>query len=144
MSEENFRWVVDASVGIKLFVEEEFSDIVHRFFIQLAEDSATELYVPDLFYIECANILLKYTRRYNRPLEDAQADLIDLNKLALKTTPTSDLIEDSLLLASVKNLSAYDASYAVLAQKLEIPLITADSHLARSIEWAVWIGDLDV
>lgn len=144
MSEENFRWVVDASVGIKLFVEEEFSDIVHRFFIQLAEDSATELYVPDLFYIECANILLKYTRRYNRPLEDAQADLIDLNKLALKTTPTSDLIEDSLLLASVKNLSAYDASYAVLAQKLEIPLITADSHLARTIDWAVWIGDLDV
>lgn len=144
MSEENFRWVVDASVGILLFVEEEFSDIVHRFFIQLAEDSATELYVPDLFYIECANILLKYTRRYNRPLEDAQADLIDLNKLALKTTPTSDLIEDSLLLASVKNLSAYDASYAVLAQKLEIPLITADSHLARTIDWAVWIGDLDV
>ena len=143
MSEENLRWVVDASDGIKLFVEEEFSDLVHQFFIKLANDSATEYYVPDLFYIECANILLKYTRRFNRPLEDALADLIDLNKLALKTTPSADLIEDSLLLASVKKLSAYDAAYAVLAQKLDLPLITADVHLARSIEWAVWIGDLD-
>ena len=144
MSEENLRWVVDASVGIKLFVEEEFSDDVHAFFAQLVEKPSAEFYVPDLFYIECANILLKYTRRFNRPLEDAQADLIDLNKLALKTTPSADLIEDALLLASVKNLSAYDASYAVLAQKLDIPLITADAHLARSIDWAVWIGDLDM
>lgn len=144
MSEENLRWVVDASVGIKLFVEEEFSDKVERFFDQLVEKPSVEFYVPDLFYIECANILLKYTRRFNRPLEDAQADLIDLNKLVLKTTPSADLIEDALLLASVKNLSAYDASYAVLAQKLDIPLITADAYLARSIEWAVWIGDLDV
>ena len=144
MSEENLRWVIDASVGIKLFVEEEFSDDVHAFFAQLVEKSSVKFYVPDLFYIECANILLKYTRRFNRPLEDAQADLIDLNKLALKTTPSADLIEDALLLASVKNLSAYDASYAVLAQKLNTPLITADAHLARSIDWAVWIGDLDV
>ncbi len=142
MSEKNLHWVVDASVGIKLFVEEEFSDKVERFFDQLIEKPFTEFYVPDLFYIECANILLKYTRRFNRSLEDAQADLIDLNKLALKTTPSTDLIEDALLLASAKNLSAYDASYAVLAQKLDIPLITADAHLAKSIEWAVWIGDL--
>ncbi len=144
MSVESLRWVVDASVGIKLFVDEEFSDKVARFFYQLVVKPSAEFYVPDLFYIECANILLKYTRRFGRPLEDAQADLIDLNKLTLKSTPSADLIEDALLLASVKNLSAYDASYAVLAQKLDVPLITADAHLVRSIEWAVWIGDLDV
>ena len=144
MKEKSLRWVVDASVGIKLFVEEEFSDKVERFFDQLIEKPSAEFYVPDLFYIECANIFLKYTRRFNRSLEDAQADLGNLNKLALKRTPNADLVEDALLLASVKNLSAYDASYAVLAQKLDIPLITADSHLVRSIDWAVWIGDLDV
>ena len=143
MNVESLRWVVDASVGIKLFVNEEFSDTVARFFYQLVEEPSTEFYVPDLFYIECANILLKYTRRFGRPLEDALADLMDLNKLTLKSTPSADLIEDALLLASAKNLSAYDASYAVLAQKLEIPLITADTRLANSIEWAVWIGDWD-
>lgn len=144
MSEDSVRWVVDASVGIKLFVEEEFSDQVYAFFAQLAEDPPAEFYVPDLFYIECANILLKYTRRFGRPLENSQGDLADLKALALKTTSTAGLIEDALLLANDKNLSAYDACYAVLAQKLEIQLITADAQLARAVDWAVWIGDLSM
>lgn len=137
------QWVVDASVGIKLFVEEEFSEKVYAFFEKLAEDSTVEFHVPDLFYIECANILLKYTRRFGRPLADAQADLVDLNILSLKSTPMPVLIEDALVLASELNLSAYDAAYAVLAQQLEIPLITADAHLARAVDWAVWLGDLE-
>lgn len=144
MSEVILRCVLDASVGIKLFVEEEFSDKVQSLFSKLAEDPQAEIHVPDLFYIECANILLKYTRRYKRPIEDSLADLEDLNKLALKSTSTADLIEDALLLANEKNLTAYDACYAVLAQKLEIPLITADTPLAKAVDWAIWIGNFEV
>jgi predicted nucleic acid-binding protein len=144
MSEVILRCVLDASVGIKLFVEEEFSDKVQTLFSKLAEDPQAEIHVPDLFYIECANILLKYTRRYKRPIEDSLADLEDLNKLALKSTSTADLIEDALLLANEKNLTAYDACYAVLAQKLELPLITADAPLAKAVDWAIWIGDFEV
>jgi predicted nucleic acid-binding protein len=144
MSEAILRCVLDASVGIKLFIEEEFSEQVQRLFTKLTEDPQAEIHVPDLFYIECANILLKYTRRYKRPLEDSLADLEDLNKLALKSTSTSELIEDALLLANEKNLTAYDACYAVLAQKLELPLITADAPLAKAINWAIWIGDFEV
>jgi predicted nucleic acid-binding protein len=144
MSEVILRCALDASVGIKLFVEEEFSDKVQNLFSKLAEDPQAEIHVPDLFYVECANILLKYTRRYKRPIEDSLADLEDLNKLALKSTSTADLIEDALLLANEKNLTAYDACYAVLAQKLELPLITADAPLAKAVDWAVWIGDFEV
>ena len=144
MSEVILRCVLDASVGIKLFIEEEFSDKVQNLFSKLAEDPQAEIHVPDLFYIECANILLKYTRRYKRPLEDSLADLEDLNKLALKSTSTAGLIEDALLLANEKNLTAYDACYAVLAQKLGLPLITADVPLARAVDWAIWIGDFEV
>lgn len=144
MSEVVLRCVLDASVGIKLFIEEEFSDKVQRLFTRLAEDSRAEIHVPDLFYIECANILLKYTRRYKRPLEDSLADIEDLSKLALETTSTAELIEDALSLANEKNLTAYDACYAVLAQKLELPLVTADAPLASAVEWAVWIGDFEI
>lgn len=144
MTEVILRCVLDASVGIKLFVEEEFSDKVQRLFARLAEDLQTEIHVPDLFYIECANILLKYTRRFDRSLEDSLADVSDLNSLDLKVTSTSELIEDALQLAEKKNLTAYDACYAVLAQKLELPLITADAPMANVIEWAIWIGDLDI
>ena len=41
-------------------------------------DPPANLYVPDLFYIECTNILLKYTRRFGRSMEDSRADLVDL------------------------------------------------------------------
>ena len=143
MSEVILRCVLDASVGIKLFVEEEFSEKVQKLFVKLAEDPQTEIHVPDLFYIECANILLKYTRRYKRPQKDSLADLKDLNKLALIVTSTSELIEDALHLASEKNLTAYDACYAVLARKLKLPLVTADAPLAKAIDWAIWIGDFE-
>lgn len=144
MTEVILRCVLDASVGIKLFIEEEFSDKVQRLFEKLADDPQAEIHVPDLFYIECANILLKYTRRFDRPLKDSLADIKDLQKLSLIVTSTTELVEDALKLASQKNLTAYDACYAVLAQRLDLPLITADAPLAKAIDWAVWIGDFDV
>jgi predicted nucleic acid-binding protein len=144
VSELPLRYVVDASVGIKLFVDEEFSEQAHALFSYLAADPPAELYVPDLFYIECTNILLKYKRRFGRSLQDSQADVADLKLLALKPTSTADLMEDALLLASEKKLTAYDACYAVLAKKMEIPLITADEPLACEIETAIFIGDLEI
>lgn len=143
MNEERSRFVVDASVGIKLFVEEPLSDQAHALFTKLTKDPPAELYVPDLFYIACTNILLKYMRRFGRSLEDSQADLADLKTLALKTVSTAELMEDAILLASQKNLTAYDACYAVLARQLNIPLITADKPMAQAVEWAVWLGDFE-
>jgi predicted nucleic acid-binding protein len=143
MSDGRLRCVVDASVGIKLFIDEPLSDAAQALFEKLNEDPPAELIVPDLFYIECANILLKYIRRYGRSLEDSKADLADLNLLAMRSTPTQELMEDALVLANDKNITAYDACYAVLARRMDISLVTADEPLARSIEWAIWLGDLE-
>ena len=143
MSDERLRFVVDASVGIKLFVDEPLSGQAHALFAKLSEDPPAELYIPDLFYSECANILLKYMRRFGRQLEDSQADLADLNALALKPVSTAGLMEEALVLASQKNLTAYDACYTVLAHRLNIPLITADEPMAQAVEWAFWLGDFE-
>jgi predicted nucleic acid-binding protein len=136
--------VVDASVGIKLFVDEQFSTQAHLLFDSLTREPPASLYVPDLFFIECANILWKYSRRFSRPLEDSQADLADLGRLALRVVPTADLMEDALTLAAQTGLTAYDACYAALAQRLDLVLITADQALFKAISWAIWLGDLDV
>jgi len=141
MSKTPFRAVVDASAGIKLFLDEPFSIQAHALFAKLTEDPPAEFHVPDLFYIECTNIFLKYVRRYGRTVEDSQTDLKRLNKLALKPVSIADLMEDALLLASQKNLTAYEACYAVLAQQMSIPLVTADKPMAQAVEWAVWLGD---
>lgn len=142
MSTERLRFVVDASVGIKLFVNEPHSNVAHALFEKLTEDPPVEFFVPDLFYIECTNILLKYIRRFGRSLADSQSDLVDLNRLVIQSSPTADLMEAALILANDKNLTAYDACYAVLAQRLGIPLITADERLAKAIHWAIWLGNL--
>jgi predicted nucleic acid-binding protein len=143
MTDAPLRLVVDASVGIKLFVNEEYSDKVHTLFEQLAADIPTILFVPDLFYIECTNILLKYTRRLGRSLEDSRADLVDLCRLSLRVVPTAELMEDALLLAAEQNITAYDACYGVLASRLALPLVTADKPLAKAIG-ALWIGDWEL
>ena len=143
MTDAPLRLVVDASVGIKLFVEEDYSDKVHSLFEHLALDIPAILYVPDLFYIECTNILLKYTRRFGRSLEDSRADLLDLGRLSLRVVPTAELMVDALLLAAQQKITAYDACYAVLASRLTIPLVTADKPLAKAVQ-ALWIGDLEL
>jgi predicted nucleic acid-binding protein len=144
MSDALLRYVVDASVGIKLFVEEEFSEQAHALFSYLAADPPAELYIPDLFYIECTNILLKYTRRFGRSLEDSQSDVADIKLLSLRPTSTAELMEDALLLAVDNRLTAYDACYAVLSQKLEVPLITADEQLSNAIKSSIFLQDFDL
>ena len=143
MSNERLRFVVDASVGIKFFVEEPLSEQAHAPFTKLTKNPPADLYVPDLFFIECTIILLNYIHRFGRSLEDSQADLVDLNTLALKMVTTAELMEAALLLASQKNFTAYDACYAILARRLNLSLITADEHSALAVEGAVWLGDFN-
>lgn len=55
--------VVDASVGIKLVIAEALSNETHALFEHLARDPAARFFVPDLFDLECANILWKLIQR---------------------------------------------------------------------------------
>ena len=82
--------------------------------------------------------------RFGRSLEDSRADFADQAHLAIKSTPTIDLLEDAIVLANEKNLSAYDACYAVLAKQMDIPLITADEPMVKVIDWAIWLGDVKI
>jgi predicted nucleic acid-binding protein len=135
---------VDASVGIKLFISEPDSEKAHLLFEGLTADPPAELHIPDLFYIECANILWKYIQRFGRSLEDSQADLVDLRRLVLRVVSTADLMEPALTLAAQTGLTAYDACYAVQARELDVPLVTADEALARIIPWAILLSELDL
>jgi len=126
--------VVDASVGIKLFVEEKGSAQADLLFAQLAASPPARFYVPDLFFIECANILWKYVRRFGYPAENARQDVRDLQALALRTVSTADLLVLALELALTCDITACDACCAALARQLDLPLVTADEVLARKLQ----------
>jgi predicted nucleic acid-binding protein len=140
-------YVVDASAAIKLFIDDELSERAHALFALLTGNPPMTLYVPDLFFIECANVLWKYVRWGGLSLETAQADLADLARLGLDVTSTAGLMVDALALAQRHAISAYDACYAALAIRLDAPLVTADEKLVSTLQTSlrqpgiIWLGE---
>jgi predicted nucleic acid-binding protein len=130
----SFDCVVDASVGIKLFVIEPLSERVDALFAHLADDLPGRFYVPDLFFVECTNILWKYVQRFGYPADAARQDVADLTRLPLQVVPTAALAEAALELSIQHGSTAYDSAYIALARHLSLPLVTADEALARRYE----------
>lgn len=125
--------VVDASVGIKLVITEALSNETHALFAHLARDPAARFFVPDLFDIECANILWKHVQHSGYPLIDARLNLATLGALALQRIAVSTLATEALDLAIAHKITAYDACYVATAQRLGLPLITADTKLVHKM-----------
>jgi predicted nucleic acid-binding protein len=138
-------YTVDAGVTVKLFVQEPYSEKAQLLFSHLADDDQATFYVPDLLYIECANVLWKYTRRLGYDARLARDNLEDLSKLALTSIPTELLFRSAFELAREYNISAYDAVYMSLARSTGTDLVTADKRLVRQVQRAIpsvrFIGD---
>lgn len=126
--------VIDASVGIKLFVVEPDSAEVDALFDELTADPPSRFYVPDLFFVECSNVLWKYVRRLGYAAESARQDVSDLTMLRLQTVSTADLLSGALELALQFDVTVYDACYVELARQLTLPLITADTAVLRKLD----------
>lgn len=139
-------WVVDASVGVKPYLTEELSEVAESLF-RKAQIGGSSLFVPDLFFNECANIFWKHVRRLNIEPVHARRSLRNLTSLILFPISSTDLLLDALDLALEYNITAYDASYAALSQELKLPLITADEKLIGKLAGTGievrWLGDLD-
>ena len=126
-------FVVDASVALKLLVEEPGSAQARLFFGQLDSPEPPAFYVPDLLYVECANTIWKYVWRHHYAARAAQAALAALAALNLQAVPTQHLFQDAFRLSVRHRISAYDACYLALAQRLRCPLVTEDLDLVGKI-----------
>ena len=138
--------VVDASVGIKVILREPLSDLADALFALLDERPPARLHVPDLFFLECANILWKATWRSGYAPDRAREGLHDLRALPLLSAPVADLSERALSLALDHGISAYDACYVALAEQLGVPLVTADERLVAKMAGSAhdvrWLGQI--
>jgi predicted nucleic acid-binding protein len=144
-AEAHMDCVVDASVGIKLFLVEPLSDRTDALFAHLTNSPPARFCVPDLFFIECTNVLWKYVQQFGYLLEAAQQDVADLIRLPMHVASTVDLAEAAFGLAVSHDITAYDAVYVALAQRLSLPLVTADGALVRRLAGSGldvrWLGD---
>lgn len=128
------RCVVDASIAIKLFIEQEGSEQAGALFAELSVNPDSKLYVPELFYAECANVLWQCVRRANYPATEAKTSLGRLKTVGLQKVALSEWVSEALDIAIAHGISAYDACYVELAKRLEVPLVTADNKLIRALE----------
>lgn len=124
-------YVLDASVIIKWYSEEEFSDkaleIRDKFF-----KGKYELALPDLAIYEVSNAL-RFNPNFNE--EDVIEAVDSLFDIGISiVVPTPKVIKSSVSIAFKHNITIYDAYYAALANEIGFTLVTADSKLHQKIK----------
>ncbi|MBS1907551.1 MAG: type II toxin-antitoxin system VapC family toxin [Actinobacteria bacterium] len=114
--------VVDASVVVELIVEHGSARRLHERVL------GESLIAPDFLPVEVASALrgLNLGGHLRDPALTVAAD--DLLRLPVDLHPSLPLVPR--ILALRHNLSAYDASYAALAEAFRCPLLTLDRRLA--------------
>lgn len=94
---------------------------------------AEALITSDLAFLEVGNVALKKLRRGDISKMDAAGVVGDCKVLIDQHVPAFDLAEDAMALTLRAMVSIYDASYVVLAMRLNAPLVTSDGSLVRAL-----------
>ena len=88
------------------------------------------LHAPELLDLEVAQVLRRLVREYSLSASRAEQAIQDLLDMRITRYPHSILLPRIWQLRH--NLSAYDAAYVVLAEKLGATLLTRDAKLASA------------
>ena len=120
------RFVVDASVAIKWFVDEVQTEIA-----ALLLDHSLD--APDLLGPECANILWKKVARDQLRAAEAETIAAALEASGITVHATWPLLHDATAMAYALHQPTYDCFYLCLAERLKVPLVTADHRLAGAV-----------
>jgi predicted nucleic acid-binding protein len=122
--------VADASLCGAWILADEISDRAEQL-LSLILKGSVDLVVPSLWHYEMNNLLRSAHRKKRLTEEDARSALEALQHVPLRIEdlPEAPARRRILHLALQFDLSSYDAAYLELADRLKIPLHTADAKL---------------
>lgn len=138
------KYTVDASVLVKLVVEEEHSENalallttseIPKKGVATATTSTTttpipSLYAPDIIFYEIASVLYKMTRRGIMKHDYAMQAYENLLKLPLETIDRKQLPLHEILGMSLRlGVHYYDCLYIHVAKKTQSILVSSDKQL---------------
>jgi predicted nucleic acid-binding protein len=118
--------VLDASAAVDWLVQ---TAAAHRIENRIFSRNQS-LHAPELLDLEVAQVLRRLVREGALSASRAEAAIQDLLDLRITRYPHSVLLPRIWQLRH--NLSAYDAAYVVLAEKLGATLLTRDARLASA------------
>ncbi|MBT9444109.1 MAG: type II toxin-antitoxin system VapC family toxin [Hyphomonadaceae bacterium] len=119
-------YIVDASVALKWVILEEHSEAARQLLIHDA------LAAPELFWIECANVLWAKARRRQISVVDARDGFDAIEATPIATLPVRPLARAAQAIALELNQSAYDSLYLAAALAERCVLVTADEVFASA------------
>lgn len=130
--------VVDASVGLGWVLVEPSSPAAERW-LEEHVSGQEPLVGPELLHYEVANVL---ATRSGLTADQALEGYRHFQALEIETYSLgAEEYEAALAFASRYGTTVYDASYVVLALRLQAPLLTADRRLAAQ---AARVGSVEV
>ena len=122
------RLVVDASVAVKLLVEEPDSGAAR----ELAA-SGRELHAPRLMASEVANALWRKARVGQIERADAGSAMALLPEMPVRWNDDETVSADAVRLALSLDHPVYDCVYLALAHRVGATVVTADRRFANAV-----------
>jgi predicted nucleic acid-binding protein len=121
-------FVLDASLALAWYFEDEVSEYADLVLERLREDSAL---VPSLWPLEIANGLISAERRGRLSPAGVMrtAELVQELPISVQEVPPGLALGAVIDVARSQVLSAYDAAYLELAMREGVPLATRDDNL---------------
>jgi len=137
------RAVVDASVAVKWYLEEDHAAPARRLL-----DGTYELIVPDLFFAEIGNVLWKRWRRGELDGDVIAETLAALDRVPCEIRSARPLLSRAMALATSLRRTVCDSLYLAVAIDTGARLVTADRRFHASVATSphaghiLWVEDL--
>jgi len=122
-------FVVDCSVSVAWLFDEQADEYTEAALDSLGRQAAL---APAWWPLEMLNVLLMLERRERLTRAEAVAALRLLQRLPVRTQPSSSSLFELHALASRYRLTSYDALYLDMALGVGLPLATRDQALCRA------------
>ncbi|MEJ0019857.1 MAG: type II toxin-antitoxin system VapC family toxin [Acetobacteraceae bacterium] len=122
------RIVVDASLGLKWVLQEEYSDRA------AALGPGRELLTSALFWVESGNVIATRVRRGELDRASGDAALRDLTAVPMRTRPLdAAAVVSALAIAHELSHPIYDCCYLALAIEADAVVVTADRRFHSAV-----------
>ncbi|GJL56680.1 MAG: DNA-binding protein [Nitrospirales bacterium] len=137
------RYVVDASVAMKWFIPEIYSESAIRL-----HRTNYHLHAPGFIILELGNVLGKKIRRNELSQDEGEIILKEMTNLSIQRHANDRLFHSTYALALDTQRSLYDCLYLALAETIDGKMVTADGKFYKSLlksryrHRLLWVEDL--
>ena len=122
-------YIVDTSIiGQRIILDIHTAHV--KTLLKAAAAQSVGIYTPEFSRLELINIIWKHVRRQTISARDGEILIRDVKRLPIQLVSSRQYEAAAFRIGVAHDLAIYDAVHVALAQRLRLPLITADAKQA--------------